>query len=80
MQPVKDIEVRKGMTAGDIVRQMHASGGFVAKDLALATDIVESMIKDKDSVNFLSFPACIVSTGTRGVLKDLIKEKYFFLV
>jgi len=38
------------------------------------------MIKEKDCVRFLSFPACIISTGTRGVIKELIKRKLFDVV
>jgi len=38
------------------------------------------MVKEKDCVKFLSFPACIISTGTRGVIKDLLKKKLFDVV
>jgi deoxyhypusine synthase len=31
-------------------------------------------------VKFLSFPACIISTGTRGVITELLKRKYFDIV
>jgi deoxyhypusine synthase len=33
------------------------------------------MVHEKDCVKFLSFPACIISTGTRGVIKELVKRK-----
>jgi deoxyhypusine synthase len=32
------------------------------------------MVKEGAKI-FLSFPACIISTGVRGVIKDLVKEK-----
>ena len=35
------------------------------------------MVNEKDCVKFLSFPACIISTGTRGVIKELLKRKLF---
>ncbi len=32
------------------------------------------MIKDKTCTKFLSFPACIIATGTRGVITEMIKR------
>ncbi|HHH80028.1 MAG TPA: deoxyhypusine synthase, partial [Thermoplasmatales archaeon] len=65
---VEDIELHEGMNANDLVREMKKSGGFVAKKLAMAVDTVERMIKDDDCLVFLSFPACIIATGTRGII------------
>ena len=77
MKAVKDIQVSKDTKLSDLVSQFFESGGFTAKKLGVGVDIVKKMVGDKDSFNFLSFPACVVSTGTRGVLKDLVKEKKF---
>jgi len=78
--PVKDFSFRKGLTASDLVSQMGESGGFTAKKLAVGVDILEDMVADKESVNFLSFPACIISTGTRGVVAELVRRKLFQVV
>jgi len=75
MKKVSDINLKKGMTANELVEQMYKSGGFTAKKLASGTNILETMVKDPDCKIFLSFPACIISTGTRGVIRDLIKNK-----
>ena len=72
--PVKDIKVKKGMTVDSLLRSMSESGGFTAKKLADATDLAERMIKQKGCVKFLSFPACIMATGTRGVIVDMVKN------
>lgn len=80
MEPVKDLEIRKGMTADKIIKGMKLGGGFTSKNLAVATDIVEKMLKDANSVNFLSFPADIIATGTRGIIKDMIKNNMFKVV
>lgn len=80
MEPVKDIVTSKGMSADKIVREMKESGGFTAKHLAIGVDILEKMSKDANSVNFLSFPADIVATGTRGVIKDMVKNNLFKVV
>jgi deoxyhypusine synthase len=42
--------------------------------------ILEEMLKDEKSLNFLSFPACIIATGTRGIIKDMVKRKWFSTV
>ncbi|MGB9959043.1 MAG: deoxyhypusine synthase [Candidatus Bathyarchaeales archaeon] len=77
MEKVKDFEVTKGISADKIAKQMKESGGFTAKNLAIGVDILEQMLKDEKSLNFLSFPACIVATGTRGIIKDMVKRKWF---
>jgi len=74
-KPVKDIKIKKKMTVDDLTKEYFESGGFTAKKLAEGVNILEKMQKDKDCVKFLSFPACIISTGTRGVIKDLVKNK-----
>ena len=75
MKPVKDIQLQKNMNADTLVKELYESGGFTAKKLAVGVDIFETMVKDKDCTTFLSFPACIISTGTRGVIKELLKRK-----
>lgn len=75
MEPVKDIHITNGMTAKDMVRQMNMGGGFTARDIQTASDIFSDMQKDRECVKFLSFPACIISTGLRGVIKDMVKNK-----
>lgn len=79
-KPVKDIQLKKGLKIDNLVKQLYDSGGFTAKNLAIGVDILENMVKDKNCVNFLSFPACICSTGTRGVIKELLKKKMFDVV
>ncbi len=80
MKAVKDIKLRKGMSSNELVKELYESGGFSAKKVAVGVDILEKMINEKDCVKFLSFPACIVSTGTRGVIKELLKRKLFDVV
>ncbi len=77
---VKDIKVKKGMSVNDLVKMMGESGGFTSQKLADATDIVEKMVKNKDCLRILSFPACIMATGTRGVIVDMVKNGYIDLI
>ena len=64
----------EGVSFSELIRQMEASGGFSAKNLAIAVQVMERMVKDKDCIKFLSFPACIVSTGLRGAIAQMIEK------
>jgi deoxyhypusine synthase len=79
-QPVQDIELTSNMTTNQLIKAMYNSGGFSAKKVADGVDILEHMMKEKKCIKFLSFPACIISTGTRGVIKELLKRKLFDIV
>ncbi|UCG95083.1 MAG: deoxyhypusine synthase [archaeon] len=73
MEPIKDIELDKDWK--ELAKQMKDSGGFVAKKFGLGVEILENMVSERDCVKFLSFPACLVATGCRGILKDLVKNR-----
>jgi deoxyhypusine synthase len=77
---VKDIQIKKKTSTNELIKALYDSGGFTAKKVAEGTDILENMIKQQNCLKILSFPACICSTGTRGVIKELIKRKYFDIV
>lgn len=76
MKKVKDFNLKKNITVNELVNQMYESGGFVAKKVGIGVKILKEMIKESDT-RFLSFPADIISTGTRGVIKELVKRKMF---
>ena len=80
MKKVKDFEIEKSHDLREILGQMEELGGFQGNKVAEAVNILERMIKDKKSLNFLSFPACLVATGIRGVFKEMVKRKWFDLV
>lgn len=77
MKPVKDIKIGEGETVKNLVEQMSESGGFMAKNLAVGVDIMKEFVNDRDCLRFLSFPADIISTGTRGIIRDMVKNKMF---
>ncbi len=72
---VKNIEIKKGEKISELIYAFSEAGGFTAKKLATASDIFKDMQKDKQCVKFLSFPADVISTGLRGVIVDLVKNK-----
>ncbi len=77
---VEDIRPYPRMTISDLISEMERAGGFTAKFIAEGVAILEEMVKDEDSVNFLSFPADIVSTGVRGILVDMVKRNLFDVI
>ena len=79
-KPVEDISIRNDTPVEKIFEQMSKSGGFESRNLAESLDILTSMIKDDDCQKFLSLVAAIISTGLRGIVKDMIKNKWFNVV
>jgi len=73
--PVKDASLQKGMGLNELTKQLKAGGGFVAKKVGVAVDILERMERDEACIKFFSFPACIVATGCRGIIRDLVQKK-----
>ena len=71
---VKDIHLDGKSTANELVMALGESGGFTAKKVAQAVDILQSMVEDSECHVFLSFPACIIATGTRGVVCELVRR------
>jgi deoxyhypusine synthase len=54
---------------------MDAAWGFTAGKLAVGVNILESMVESEGCVKFLSFTGNLVATGTRGVIRELVKRK-----
>jgi len=75
MKVVKDLNINENMTIKELVNQFSETGGFSASKIAKASKIIKNMQSDKDCFKILSHPACIVSTGTRGLIRDLVKNK-----
>ena len=70
---VKDIILKKDMSVKELIDSMQEIGGFSAQHMVDGIHIVSEMLSDKDSFNFLSFPADIVSTGLRGLLAHSVR-------
>ena len=76
-RPVKDIKIDSNTSIEKIFEELSQSGGFESVNLSNGLEILTKMISDKDCLRFVSFVAAIVSTGTRGIIKDMIKNKWF---
>ncbi len=78
--PVQDINITSQSSIEEIFEQMSRSGGFESRNLADGLEILTAMISDKSCLKFLSFVGAVVSTGTRGIIKEMIKNKWFDVV
>jgi len=78
--PVKDINIENDTSIEKIFEEMARSGGFESTNVTDGLDILQSMITDEKCLRFLSFVGAIVSTGLRGIIKDLIKNKWFDVI
>ena len=79
-RPVKDISIKKGDNVQSIFDEMSKSGGFESRNFVEGLDILHAMIEDKKCLKFLSFVGAVTSTGLRGIIKDMIKNKMFDVV
>ncbi len=70
---VEDIRLSDGPGLDALVRRMEAAGGFSGKELADGVALLSDMLADRSMTLFLSFPADLVATGTRGVLLELLR-------
>lgn len=72
---VEDIDLSRAANLVDLVAEMGAGGGFTAKKIADAVEILRTMFRRPRCLTFLSFPAALMATGVRGVLRTLIERK-----
>lgn len=73
-RPVKDLKISSSTTLGELMNQFSDSGGFTSAKMHSAQSIIKKMFSE-DNTTFLSFPADIISTGTRGVINEMVKRK-----
>ena len=76
-RPVKDIEINSNTSIEKIFDELSKSGGFESVNLSDGLDILTKMISDDKCLKFVSVVGAVVSTGLRGIIKDMIKNKWF---
>lgn len=79
-RPVKDITIKNDDTIETIFEKMSKSGGFESRNLVDGLDILHVMIEDKKCLKFLSFVGALMSTGLRGIIVEMLKNKMFDVV
>ncbi len=76
-RPVKDIEINSSTSIEKIFEELSKSGGFEAVNLSDGLEILSDMISDEKCLKFISFVGAVISTGLRGIIKDMIKNNWF---
>lgn len=74
LEKVRDVHVGPSRDIARTISDMGRAGGFMAPNLWSVADTFAAMCAENECTKFLSFPADIVATGTRGVLVDMVKE------
>lgn len=72
---VDDIDLSRSADLKSLVDAMGRGGGFTAKKIAVGVDILREMFRRTSCTTFLSFPAALMATGVRGILRSLVERK-----
>ena len=68
---VEDYTFSKGMSVDKLVLQMQKAWGFTAGKLAVGINILESMVRERGCVKFLSFTGNLVALEREACSKSL---------
>ncbi|MFA5363758.1 MAG: deoxyhypusine synthase [Candidatus Bathyarchaeia archaeon] len=80
MKRVKHIQLKSGLTVGELVSEMQKCGVLGAGNIGKATEIVAEMFRDKDHTVFLTLAGPLVPGGMRKIIRDLIEHDYVHVV
>ncbi|MVT13782.1 MAG: deoxyhypusine synthase [Euryarchaeota archaeon] len=80
MKKVKDLEINSNTSLRELVESFGLAGGFTAKKVYDAAKMLEMMENEKEITRILSFPADIISTGSRGLIRKMVEEKKFDII
>ena len=64
-------------SVSSIIKAMSTSGGFQSRNLSYGVDILRTMRGEKRCTKFLSFVGALLSTGVRGIVRDMLKDNMF---
>ncbi|MDE1852705.1 MAG: deoxyhypusine synthase [Thaumarchaeota archaeon] len=74
LRKVRDFHAPPSEDVVSFLENMGRGGGFMAPSLFEVASTFDAMCARDRCTKFLSFPAAIVATGTRGVLIDMVRE------
>jgi deoxyhypusine synthase len=60
-----------------VIKAMSTSGGFQSRNLSYGVDILRTMRGEKRCTKFLSIVGALLSTGVRGIIRDMLKDNMF---
>jgi deoxyhypusine synthase len=76
LHSIKDYSIAE-KNINSILDNMANSGGFESRNLSAGVDILKRIKGEKDCTKFLSFVGALISTGSRGIIRDMLKNKMF---
>lgn len=74
---VQDYSINPKTSISQVLKNMTDSGGFEGRHLANGVEILKKMLNEKNCTRFISFVGALMSTGNRGIVRDMIKNKMF---
>lgn len=74
---IRDYSINQKTSINQILKNMANSGGFEGRHLANGVEILKNMLNEKNCTKFISFVGALISTGNRGIVRDMIKNKMF---
>ena len=76
MGTVHHLSIHRGMSINELVTSMRSVGVMGCGRLALAVDILEMMIKNKDCKVFFGQAGALVPGGMRTILADFLRNRF----
>ena len=74
LRKVRDLRATPSKEVASILRGMGEGGGFMGRNFFELAETYRAMCARDGCTKFLSFPAAIVATGTRGLIVDMVRE------
>jgi len=79
-EPVKHMNIDGRLSVDELMKEFKDSGSFGAGKLAVACDVYEQMVRDKDCTIFLALAGAVVPAGFRTLIADLVRRRLFDVV
>ncbi|UCE96861.1 MAG: deoxyhypusine synthase [Candidatus Bathyarchaeota archaeon] len=76
MRNVRQIQLRRGITVAQLIKEMDACGVLGAGKIGKATKLVAEMFKNPDYTVFLTLAGALVPGGLRSIIAQLIENEY----
>lgn len=76
MRTVEHIKINSRMTVNNLILAMGKSGVMQAGKLALAVDILEEAIKDKECKIFFGLAGAMIPGGMKEIILDIINNRW----
>jgi deoxyhypusine synthase len=80
LKNLKQISLKKGITAGELVEEMDSCGVLGAGKIGKASRLIKQMFEDSDYTVFLSIAGALVAGGLRTIIAQLLESEHVEVV